>query len=300
MRCREARKRIEQGERQNPELLSHLETCPDCARLARAAGLLEQAMARTRTDDDTAADLPPLSFVRSRVEARAAETNGKETTFMSLFANHRRSAVSASVVIGLLIVFTVVPFSYKKPVGYEVVIPVDNQSVAAVSLTDLTRALNLLGYDDASVNYDIDAKKNERTYITAKGEVAVGEESLHGNLVITGLPDEDAARRAGVLFVTLSETDARPEVRIIMRDVTGSLYAAIKDKLLTDSKAQIAISTEGRSDKEISEDILKKLSERGFQVADVKTTTTPDGEKAVEIRLEQVPDSTDEGPYYNK
>ena len=196
--------------------------------------------------------------------------------------------------IGLLVVFTVVPFSYEKPVGYEVVIPVDNEAMAAVSLTELTRALNLLGYDDASVNYNVDNKKKGKIFIATEGDVAVGENNLHGELVISGLPDEDAARRAGVLFVTLSETDSKPEVRILMRDVTGSLYAAIKDKLIDNSKVQISVYTEGKTDEEVSQDILRKLADRGFQVADVRTTTTPDGEKAVEIRLEQVPDSAGE------
>ncbi|MFZ5979980.1 MAG: zf-HC2 domain-containing protein [Candidatus Zixiibacteriota bacterium] len=296
MRCREARKRIEKGELQNSELLRHLEICPDCDRLAQAAGLLKQAISKNRADHESAEDIPLLSFVRSRVEAHTAKPYRKEFTFMSfmsLFANHRRFTVSAGIVIGLLIVFTVVPFSYKKPVGYEVVIPVENKAIAAVSLTELTRALNLLGYDETSVNYNVN-NKTDKTYVATEGDVAVGDDFLHGELVISGLPDEDAARKAGVLFVTMSGTDAKPEVKIVMRDVTGSLYAAIKNKLINNSQVQISFYTDGMTDEEISEDILMQLAARGFQVADIKTTVTPDGDKAVEIRLEQVPDSAGE------
>ena len=297
MRCREARHRIEGGEYQNAELIRHIESCPACARLMSAQRRLDSALAETR--ERSAADteaVPPLAFVRTRVEARTAERNRKETTIMSFLKSHRRAAVSIGFVIVLLIAFTLVPFSYKKTVGYEVVIPVNNEAMASVNLTQFTHALNLLGYDEANVNYSASSdKKKDKTYTVTEGEFAAGDATLFGEFKISGLPDKDAARKAGVLFVTLTGTEAKPQVVLKLRDVTGSLYAQIKDKLIDNAKVQISLNTEGLTDEEISADILEQLAMRGFHVAEVTTSTTPDGERAVQINLERTIDADSAG-----
>ena len=291
MRCREARHRIEAGDFQNPELIRHLESCPACARLMSAQRRLDSALAETR--ERSAADteaVPPLDFVRTRVEALTAERNRKENTIMSIIKSHRRAAVSIGAVIVLLIVFTLVPFTYKKPVGYEVVIPVDNEAMAAVNLTQLTHALNLLGYDEANVNYSSTSdKKKDKTYMVTDGEFAAGDSTLFGEFKISGLPDKDAARKAGVLFVTLSgggtELQHQVEVVLKMRDVTGSLYAALKEKLTIGEEAEIWVDSDDKSDEQISAEILEQLAMRGFHVADVTTATNSDGEREVHIHL---------------
>jgi len=131
--------------------------------------------------------------------------------------------------------------------------------------------------------------------VVTGGDFAAGDSTILGEFKISGLPDKDAARNAGVLFVTLTGTDAKPEVKLVLRDVTGSLYAQIKDKLIDNARVQISLNTEGLTDEEISADILEQLAMQGFQVAEVTTTTTPDGERAVQIKLERTVDADSAG-----
>lgn len=289
MRCREARRRIEGGEYQNAGLIRHIESCPACERLMSAQRYLDNALAETRVKDVEPA--PPLTFIRTRVEAHLAASNRKEVTVMSLIKSYRKAIIPTGIIIVLLVIFTLIPFSYKKVVGYEVVIPVNNKAMASVNLPGLTHALAILGYH-ANVNYAV-SKKNDTTFVTTQGKIAFGDSIINGEITISNLPDEDAAREAGVLFVTLTGTDAKPEVKLILRDITGNLYAALKSKISKNEKAEIWVETYNKTDEEISEEILEKLAMRGFHVADVITSTTPDGGRAVQINLEAIPnDST--------
>jgi len=131
--------------------------------------------------------------------------------------------------------------------------------------------------------------------VVTSGDFAAGDSTIFGEFKISGLPDKDAARKAGVLFLTLTGTDAKPQVVLKMRDVTGSLYAALKEKLTSGEKAEIWIDSDGKSDEQISEEILEQLAMRGFHVAEVTTSTTPDGERAVQINLERTIDDDSAG-----
>ncbi|MDD3731461.1 MAG: hypothetical protein PHU88_03700 [candidate division Zixibacteria bacterium] len=291
MRCHEARRRIEGGEYHNAELIRHIESCPACERLMSAQKYLDNALAETREKNDEPA--PPLTFIRTRVEALTAASNRKEVTVMSLIKSYRNVLIPTGIIIVLLVIFTLIPFSYKKVVGYEVVIPVDNKAMASVDLPGLTHALAILGYN-ANVNYAV-SKKDNTTFVTTQGNFAIGDSTINGEITISNLPDKDAAREAGVLFITLTGTDAKPEIKLILRDITGNMYAAIKSKIVKNEKAEIWVTTDDKTDEQISEEILEKLAMQGFRVADVTTSTTPDGDRAVQINLIPVPkDSTGE------
>ncbi len=158
MRCAEARKRIIAGRGRvdnDPGLARHLEECDRCAAFARAEHALNHDLALA--DYGTDSDDMPLSAIRSRVEARERELtrkNAKEISVMSAALKQlkRRPALSFSMIFAcaVLIIGTLVPFSFESTVGYEVAVAgVDRE--LAVDTDRVTELLSALGVQDANV-----------------------------------------------------------------------------------------------------------------------------------------------------
>jgi len=114
-------------------LLEHVMNCPECFAVATEAfdaeQLLSQIFEATRAQQQSVTDeTMPLQYVRTRVEARGADTLSvrqlKGTSIMSTIFKQlkKRSRLSVSVgfvTLGLLAA-TLIPFTYQDTIGYEV------------------------------------------------------------------------------------------------------------------------------------------------------------------------------------
>jgi hypothetical protein len=121
MRCRVVREEIDAaGARgaqpmENPEIRAHLEKCSACAEYARASGFLHRSLTRAAADDSV--DIIPLKNQRVTVEARLARGVKPERRHSPRWL--RRPALAGSLVVAVLAVVTLVPFSYYRTIGYD-------------------------------------------------------------------------------------------------------------------------------------------------------------------------------------
>jgi len=158
MRCAEARRRITARRGavdDDRELARHLNKCAACAAFARAERALNHDLAMADYGPDI--DDMPLSVIRSRVETRERKLtrkNAKEIPIMSAALKQlkRRPALGLSMMIAcaVLVVGTLVPFSFESTVGYEVAIAgVDRE--LAVDTEKVNRLLTALGVENADI-----------------------------------------------------------------------------------------------------------------------------------------------------
>ncbi len=158
MRCAQARQRLiashgDAGD--DRELIRHLKTCAECASFARAERALSRDLAAVAAIEGP--DDMPLSDIQARVEAqsrRFAHSKFKEGTLMSAALRQikRRPTLSFSMagLVVILLVATLVPFSFTRTVGYEVAIAgVDRE--LAVDTVKVGTLLTALGVKDAAV-----------------------------------------------------------------------------------------------------------------------------------------------------
>jgi len=128
MRCRLVREQIDAETRNgvrwmdNLEIQAHLKECPACAKYARISGLLERSLTLAADDDST--NIPPLDDQRVALETRLAGQRGRNLPaakkgWRRAFRTLRQPAVAASLAIAALALFTLVPFSYDRTVGYD-------------------------------------------------------------------------------------------------------------------------------------------------------------------------------------
>lgn len=171
MRCYQARRRLISSCPDNslqiddPQLHDHLRLCPSCARFAEAELALRRDMAITsKPDSDFEV---PLATFRRRVERRlalAVQPNQEEQTFMASITNSLRKkprlGIGIATAVVVLLLGTLVPFTYDRTVGYEVAFAGVAPDVALDSekIHDL---LAKLGMEDAVVDVtDCDVKCN--------------------------------------------------------------------------------------------------------------------------------------------
>jgi hypothetical protein len=161
MRCSEARRRLIKSRgivsADDRELKEHLLSCTECAAFARA----EQALCRdlATAADEKSADEIPLSYLRTRVEARAdsiQQAKTKENSRMSTLIKKVKKRPSLGITFGVaavvLALATLVPFSFDNTVGYEVAIAGVDKDLAMDSekINELIIALGL-----ENVNVDV-------------------------------------------------------------------------------------------------------------------------------------------------
>ncbi len=128
MRCRLVREQIDaetSAGRQwtdNLELQAHLKECPDCAEYARISGRLDRTL--TLAAEDDAVGIMPLEDQRVRVETRAGQSGNRvQPSYRRGWrrVSHilRQPVLAASLAMAALALFTLVPFSYDRTVGYD-------------------------------------------------------------------------------------------------------------------------------------------------------------------------------------
>jgi hypothetical protein len=258
MRCREVKRRLNNGRELTAEMEEHLRECAGCAAAARAAGDLARAFRMAKTADNLPAT--PLATVREKVARPEQEQYQKESRFMSTLREQfsRRPRFSTGLVVAVVVILfvTLVPFSYDRTVGYEVAF---NGVTASGDYTQtLPAALKVLGYESASVN--------------------VTQEAGKVNYTIGNLPSRVAAKEAAAVFAVLTGSKAQPQINAVTETVSGSLYAQVRDGII-----RIEIDSAGKSDSEIASEIEARLADYGFNDTQVQVNTSPDGQRQMSI-----------------
>jgi len=154
MRCSEARRRlIESGgniSADDKDVKKHLQSCHECAAFAAAEMVLSRDLALTAADDNI--DEIPLSEFKTYVEARADSNRldkTKEIPIMSAVVKQvkRRPSLgfAAGLAVAVLLLITLIPFSFENTVGYEVAIAGVNKELAmdTEKINELMKALGL-------------------------------------------------------------------------------------------------------------------------------------------------------------
>lgn len=210
MRCHEARSRLNESTRINPEtdkgLLHHLKQCRDCARVAAASDELRQVFADAAVHDE--ADGLLWAEQQRRVEAMAApsRTNQpKEMPFMSRlrrqFNLRPRLTLGLAVAVLVLIAGTVIPLKFDQTVGFEVAVAGVDRDLA-LNQEKLDELLKRLGLE----NVTIDIKGCEATC----------------NLVVSELDSETDANMIRLAFEEIGKGGVLVELSEVHMDVSGS------------------------------------------------------------------------------
>ncbi len=258
MRCREVKRRLNNGRELTAEMEEHLRECADCAAAARAAGDLVHAFRTARTADNLPAT--PLATVRERLARPEQEQYQKESRFMSTLREQfsRRPRFSTGLVVAVVAILfvTLVPFSYDRTVGYEVAF--DGVTASGDYTQTLPAALKALGYENTSVNVVQNAGK--------------------GDYTIANLPSRQAAKEAAAVFAVLTGSKAKPQINTVTETVSGSLYAQVRDGII-----RIEVDSAGKSDSEIASEIEAKLADYGFNDTQVQVNTSADGQRQMSI-----------------
>jgi hypothetical protein len=245
MRCKEAIRLINNTADRSetttwpPELLEHINNCPDCARAFKAISILNDSL---KSEKEKPIQTTPMAEIRNRIAARIEKK--KKESIMSVMKNHvnRRSGLvtSLSLAVIVFLLITVVPFSYTTTVGYDMVYTGLNG--LNIEAGQLEQALAALGYENAAVEYNGD------------------------NCLITNLPNKQAALETAIAFKAITGSIIEPDMKPIMATVSGSLYAQVKDKI------KVEVNTDGKTNDEIANDIRLKLTQ--FYTNPVVTVTT--------------------------
>ncbi len=210
MRCHEARSRLNESTRINPEtdkeLLQHLKQCRDCARVAAASDELCQVFADATVHDEAGG----LAWAEQQrqVEAMAALTRTKqpkEMPFMSRlkkqFNLRPRLTLGLAAAVLVLIAGTVIPLKFDQTVGFEVAVAGVDRDLA-LNQEMLDQMLERLGLD----NVTIDIKGCEATC----------------NLVVSDLDSETDANMVRLAFQEIGSDDVLIELSEVHMDVSGS------------------------------------------------------------------------------
>ncbi len=217
MRCEEAIRRLNETQgRPDPELVRHLQSCAECARVAQAERTLQSALTSARDSHSFAS----LAAMRGRVEAVDRETDHTGSSFlekiMSQISNtyRRRPALAASLSLGLaaFLFVLLVPFSYTQVVGYEVTVA-GHAPQQTISKELLTATIAALGYENVTVEE------------TATADGCLG-------YIMAPIPSESEARDIAAALAEIRELDCRSEVTPVFEQVSGSLCAQAAEKLL--------------------------------------------------------------------
>jgi len=259
MRCHEAKRLLNEGDLSNRELAGHISTCPECAREAQAAGLIDDSLSALRRR--SMPEATPLADIRERVETHPAASSRKEYSRMAetthKLAARKKLGFGLGLAAAALLFFTLVPFSYDRVVGYDVTIS-EIEPGPTVNINPIIQAMTGMGYDNVSVSTNY--------------------ASTETSIWISGLPHKKAAQEASAVFSTLTGLEGDVEYTPKVETVSGSLYAQVKEQLFS-----VEITATGDTPEEIQASIESQLESMGLTG---EATVTQDGDQMqIEITI---------------
>ena len=262
MRCREARRLMSEDKNlANRDLLDHLKTCRACALEARSHKFLDFALEGERKISP--GPTSDLSALQTRVQALAAAHKQKDTSIMNTIGNtvsrRRKLTLSLGIVAVMLLFVTLVPFPYSRTVGYELIYG-NIDPARDIGVDAVLAGVEALGYEGIWVNSN-----------------TAGAETFY---TISNLPTPEAVNETAVAFATLTGYEGQPEVRPIVKKVSGSLAAQARDRLFS-----FDFELSGGTDAEMEAEVMAKLLSEGVPVTGVTVETDADGQSTIQIEI---------------
>ena len=119
MRCRDVKRRLNDGGDLDSEILEHLKECRECAREFEALRTLNSAFDMARNEEG----LPPTPFKDLKSGLVQLSSQVKENSIMDKMKNnitkHPKFSFGIAVSVCVFAFVLLVPISYEKTVGYE-------------------------------------------------------------------------------------------------------------------------------------------------------------------------------------
>jgi hypothetical protein len=247
----------------NQELLDHLNSCPECSRLAEAGEILDKSFDSLR--QESRPHPTPLSAIRAKL---ATQTLNKESNIMAKFKNaisaHPRWGFGLIIGVLALMLFILVPFPYQRVAGYDVRFSGINSQIPTL---EFSQSLKALGYEQATIK--------------------IMATDIAGEYLISNLPNLKVAKEVAAAFAALTGLAASPTIIPKIETVSGSLFAQARNRII-----QIDIDGQGKSDEQIKAEIESKLAAQGFSAPLVYVKTDSTGQKNIRLKIEE----TDSGP----
>ncbi|RKX25126.1 MAG: hypothetical protein DRP45_06660 [Candidatus Zixiibacteriota bacterium] len=197
MRCREAQLRLAESRRTESaapadnELLAHLSECPDCARLAEAAGMLNQMFEAAAVNDTL--NVVPISERKHTVETEVALRKRKHVPAATIgLPRRRRMGVGIAVAIAVLAILSVIPFGYDRIVGYDVAFAGVDKNLATDDhmICDMLFALGLVeaavdvkGCDSTCCLHIIDLKSSNEVHLVVTALNVMNPDDLSTEII---------------------------------------------------------------------------------------------------------------------
>lgn len=259
MRCRDAKRRLNDSGELDSELIEHLKDCPSCARDVEAGRILDSVFEIARDNADS--DHTPFGIMKSKLETQSSRKNRKDFSIMGRIkyeiSDHPRFSVGIIAAICLFAFVLLVPLSYEKTVGYDLSL----SGKSAEDTADNNVAADIvsaLGYGEAAFSFEVS-----------------------GNLVnyhVSGIPSKEAAKEISSALTSLLSSIPEIIITPIIVEATGSIYAQARDKI------DLKVQTKGKTDEEVKKELEEGLRKKGYKDPRVKVTSNADGERRIVIK----------------
>jgi hypothetical protein len=261
MRCSQIRQLLNNPKPiDDPALLDHISQCASCREAWEAETLLRNNLASARVAPSEA----PWGSAGMWVDRTIREE--KESIMKSLLrhpfiSRPRRwgwSLAAAGVALAFLVL---VPFAYEHTVGTRLVITSADPAMTQINLDAIKARLAEKGFGDVVVARSNDAGSPALTYY------------VHGSSM-------DASNAFAVTRDLVPAAAASGKVAIEPWRVreSGSLLAQISARVF-----EVKVSSEGKTDEQITEEIRSQLASQGMQVKSVSYTRDASGQTTIQL-----------------
>jgi hypothetical protein len=268
MNCRKAR--LEISRHDSPELQSHLKSCPECARLAEAQGLLDNAINKTRENPQM--ESTPFRILQARVAAKNETYKGGFMEVMrKQVSSHPKFSIGIAAFLAVVIFAVLVPMPYETTVGYEVKFSGPDKN-SEQSIAELSKALDAIGYSQVAISTN-----------QANSEI---------NYTVSNLATLQAAKEVSVTVEAISKRidevseQLSTEISPIIETTNASLLAQAHQKLV-----DIEVEGKGKTDEAIEAEIKAKLAADGVTNGKVDVKTDSIGNRNINISIDSLSDS---------
>lgn len=268
----------------NLELVEHLRNCPACANLAAANEILSRAISLERVKSTEAET--PLTFLKTRIEARASQAIEKEHAAMSSLKNRimNHPIVSFGFLGAVVVLFlmAVIPVSCSRDVGYNMNVGDSSDPIANAITSDADGTASIT-FQKSAVGGPRSILLDPQNMIKALKAIGITDAKLQvtankdgQTITVSGLDTREEAREALLALVEASGFDGKVSMTPREASVDGSLL----EQAISGIK-ELVFSSEGKSDEEIRNEITAALEAAGMTGAEVQYNSTPDGRKTI-------------------
>ena len=273
MNCREARQEISRR-LESPELIAHLKSCAECARLAEVQELLDNAMRRTRENPQM--ESTPFRILQARISAKNETYKGG---FMEVVRNkvsaHPKFSIGIAALVMVVIFAVLIPMPYETTVGYEVKFSGPEKN-SEQSIAELSKALNAVGYSQIAINTsqansEINYTVSKLATLEAAKEVSATVEAISQKL------DEESQQLSA-------------EISPVIEMGNASLLAQANEKI-HDKLLDIEVEGKGKTDAEIEAEIKAKLAAEGITNGKIDVKTDSTGNRNISISIDSLANS---------